>query len=124
MRAIDLCDILERNYKKGEFQCNMDSCGDKPCDLCTVEKFEKEVRANALKEFVVSYREFQEASIDETCFKKNEECDGVCTDCFVEWVNKKHTTTEEQKNAEQFKSKNKEVSTQLGVYHRKNMTSC
>lgn len=46
MRAIDLCDILERNYKKGEFQCNMDSCGNKPCDLCTVEKFENEIRTD------------------------------------------------------------------------------
>lgn len=46
MKAIDLCNILKRNYRKGEFQCNMDSCGDKPCDLCTVEKFEKEVRAD------------------------------------------------------------------------------
>lgn len=46
MRAIDLCDILERKYKKGEFQCNMDSCGNKPCDLCTVEKFEETIRAD------------------------------------------------------------------------------
>lgn len=53
MRAIDLCDILEHRYKKGEFQCNMDSdiCGNKPCDLCTVEKFENEIRADERRKF-------------------------------------------------------------------------
>ena len=49
MRAIDLCDILKRNYKQGQFQCNMDSCDSKPCDLCTVEKFENEIRADERK---------------------------------------------------------------------------
>lgn len=51
MKAVELCYILKRNYKEGKFQCNMDSCSDKPCDLCTVEKFEKEVKTEAIKNF-------------------------------------------------------------------------
>lgn len=49
-------------------------------------------RADAFKEFVDSYREFCMTPHDEeTCLKSDEECDGMCIDCFAKWVQTKGT---------------------------------
>lgn len=47
-------------------------------------------KADAFKEFVELYREFCLIPHDEeACLKSDEECDGMCIDCFEKWVQKK-----------------------------------
>lgn len=60
-------------------------------------------RTKAFKEFVDSYREFNEAPSEEACLKNDIECDGMCIDCFERWFKEKKN---EQDNNSDRKNKN------------------
>lgn len=49
------------------------------------EDIEK-ARADAFNEFVESYRAFCELPSGEGCQETDDECDGMCIDCFAEWI--------------------------------------